>query len=136
MLDVAVELATKEAAGQRLSLAERAVSDIMWVDTQVSANGFDGWLYNTPNERITRTLEALDRLGCSRVADIARRALAAAGVDSQSMSDDAREERLDSLSDEDRDRLSEVDGEFYDAVEECMEICRAFVDAHKAGFGA
>jgi hypothetical protein len=45
-----------------------------------------------------------------------------------------REEHLDALTGEDRDRLSELDDEFYDAVDECMESCKSFVDAHPAEF--
>jgi hypothetical protein len=46
------------------------------------------------------------------------------------MSDAQREAQLDTLSETDRRRLGELDNEFYDAVEECMECCRAFVNAH------
>ena len=45
------------------------------------------------------------------------------------MSDAQREAQLDTLSETDRRRLGELDNQFYDGVEECMEYCRAFVNA-------
>jgi hypothetical protein len=136
MLDLAVQLVTKEAAGRPLSQAEQALSDIMWIDIQVAPNGFDGWLYNSSSEQIRRTLEALETVGCSRVAEIVSEAIAVVGLDVHATSDNKRENRLGSISEADIDRFSKLDGEFYDAVEECMNICRAFVAAHQAQFQA
>jgi hypothetical protein len=67
MLDLAVRLAEREAAGQALSPPERAISDIMWIGTQVSPNGFDGWLAYTSCERVRRTLQALVQVGCTDI---------------------------------------------------------------------
>jgi hypothetical protein len=45
------------------------------------------------------------------------------------MSKSDREARLDSLSEADRRRLFELDHEFYDVVDDCMERLRSFVNA-------
>ena len=134
MLDLSVQLAAKKADGGRLSTAEQIMGDIMWVDAQVCPNGFYGWLYNTSCERIKRTIPALETVGCSRVSELVRLALEVAQLDPQRMSDETRERQIDSLTEADRDRLSELDGEFYNAVEQCMEICSAFVSSHGALF--
>ena len=110
------------------------VADILWVDTQVSPNGFDGWLYYTSSERIAATLHALEHLGCLPVLELVREALAIIGVDPFRMPDEQREAQLDSLVDEARDRLSEVDDRFHEAVEDCMATCQAFVESHKQEF--
>jgi hypothetical protein len=81
MLDLAVRLAEREAAGQPLSPAQRCVADVMWLGTQVSPNGFEGWLAYTSCERMRRTLAALAELGCTAVADAVGRALALTDVD-------------------------------------------------------
>ena len=98
MLALSTQLAAKEAAGQRLSTDERIIADIVWIDVQVAPNGFDGWLCYTSNEAIQRTLDALDTVGCSRVAVLVKNALAVAGIDPANMSDDARHIGLVSTS--------------------------------------
>jgi len=134
MLALAVKLATKAGAGKTLTASQQMVADILWVDTQVSPNGFDGWLYYTSSERIAATLHALEHLGCLPVLELVREALAIIGVDPFRMPDEQREAQLDSLVDEARDRLSEVDDRFHEAVEDCMATCQAFVESHKQEF--
>lgn len=134
MINLVAKLTIKTATGQRLPSVEQTLADIMWIDIMVSPNGFDGWLYDTSCERMRSTLEALNRVGCTCVADIVSRALKVAGVRPESMSDEDRQGVLDSLSDDHRDRLSDLDGEFYEAAEECMAACSAFVRAHDAEF--
>jgi hypothetical protein len=126
MLDLAVRLAEHEAAGHKLSAAERAISDIMWIGTQVSPNGFDGWLAYTPCERMCRTLEALREVGCTEVLDVVAEALAAARVDPHRMTDEERERQVDALSDDDRGRLEAADSRFYDVFEPSMEACERY----------
>jgi hypothetical protein len=136
MLALSTKLAAKEEAGKRLTADEQIIADIVWVDVQVAPNGFDGWLSYTSNEAIQRTLHALDTVGCGRVSVLVRKALAVAGIDPVNMSDDAREAQLDSLDEADRSRLHQLDTEFYDAVGDCMERCRAFVTAHRRSFSS
>jgi hypothetical protein len=106
MLDLAVRLAQREAAGFALSPPERALSDIMWIGCQVSPNGLDGWLAYTSCERMRSTLAALREVGAPDVADLLGEALTLAGVDPEQMSDERRESQIDSLNEEDRGRLS------------------------------
>jgi hypothetical protein len=129
MLCLSIELAAKEAAGQRLSAHEQIITDITWIDIQIAPNGFSGWLYYTSNERIKRTLAALDRIGCPRVAELVKKALVVAAIDPLKRSNSDREARLDSLSEAGRRRLLELDHEFYDAVADCMERLHSFVNA-------
>jgi hypothetical protein len=129
MLCLSTELAEKKAAGQHLSAHEQIIADITWIDIQVAPNGFEGWLYYTSNECIQRTLAALDRIGCARVAELVKKALVVAAIDLLKMSNSDREARLDTLSETDRRGLFELDHEFYDAVDDCMERLRSFVNA-------
>ena len=108
---------------------EQIIADITWIDIQVAPNGFEGWLYYTSNECIQRTLAALDRIGCTRVAELVKKALVVAAIDLLKMSNSDREARLDSLSEADRRGLFELDHEFCDAVDDCMERLRSFVNA-------
>src|SRR5262249_47385355 len=98
MLRLATDLAAKEAAGQCLSAHEQIIADITWIDIQAAPNGLEGWLYYTSNDRIQRTLAALDRIGCAHVAGLVKKSLVVAAVDPLKMSDRDREARLDSLS--------------------------------------
>jgi Domain of unknown function (DUF4375) len=125
MLALAVRLAAAE--GERaLTPAERQISDIMWIGTQVSPNGFDGWLAYTSSERMRGTLAALRELGCTEVLAVVEEALALAGVDPASMDDDKREHTVDRLTDEQRDCLALVDQRFYDVYEPSMELVARF----------
>jgi hypothetical protein len=130
MLEVAVRLAERQAAGRPLSSAQQAVSDIMWIGTQVFPNGFDGWLRHTACERMCRTLTALDEIGCMEVAQVVRGALAVSGIDPERMSDADRERRVDTLRDEDRKSLESAERRFYAVYEPSMNFCRSFVSTH------
>lgn len=133
MLDLAIELLTKEATGQQLSPHERIIADITWLDTQIAPNGFQGWLCYTSCERMLRTLTALDTIGCCQVRVLVEKALLIAAIDPTTMSDEDREARLELLSEADARRLFALDNDFYDAVEDCMERLRGFVRAVEAG---
>jgi len=130
MLDLAVRLAQREASGPPLSAAERVVSDIMWMGTQVFPNGFDGWLAYTSCARMSGTLSGLDEVGCSELAEIVREALNVAGVDPERLPDHERERQLDALTDDDRGLLEEVDAKFYDSFEPSMVVCRRYAMSH------
>jgi hypothetical protein len=134
MCELSILLATKAATQAGLSPPERAINDIMWLDIQVNANGFDGWLYNTSSERIVRTFDALSSVGSSRVAEIVIGALVVVRLDPRCTSDRAREALLNSLSDEQRERLSKLDSDYYDAAEGSMAKCREFVVLRRAEF--
>lgn len=130
MLTLAVQLAQRAASGQTLSAAQLVISDIMWLGTQVSPNGFDGWLAYTPCARIRRTLEALSEVGCAEVAEVVRAALGVAGVDPDSMLDKERQSRVDALSEQDRERLQAIDSRFHDVYDPSMELCRRYALEH------
>ena len=133
MLDLAIELAKKQATGQRLSAHEQLVADVTWLDVQIAPNGFLGWLSYTSNARMLRTLAALDSIGCSRVLALVDKALLIAAIDPATISDRDREARLDLVSAENARRLFRLDNDFYDAVEECIDRLQAFVRAAEAG---
>jgi hypothetical protein len=133
MLDLAIELATKDAAGQGLLVHEQVIVDITWIDTQVAPNGFLGWLSYTSGKRMVRTLAALRTIACYPVLALVERALLVAAIDPATMSDADREARLDSLSEADARRLYALDDAFYDAVEDCMQRLQDFVRAVEAG---
>jgi len=134
MCELSVSLAKKAARQQTLSPPEQAINDIMWLDTQICLNGFDGWLYYTKSERIVRTVDALSTVGCSRVADTVASTLSFVRFDPRVATDRAREALLDSLSDELRQGLSRFDSEYYDAAEDCMVAYRDFVVSHQSEF--
>jgi Domain of unknown function (DUF4375) len=134
MCELSVLLAMKAATRAQLSPPEQVISDIMWLDTQVCANGFDGWLYNTSSERIVGTVDGLSIVGCPRIGEIVAGAFAVVRLDPRVVRDSARETLLDSLSDEQRERLSEFDSQYYDAAEGSMTTCRAFVVSRRAEF--
>ena len=133
MLDLAIELSTKEATEQRLTAHEQVIVDVTWLDTQIAPNGFQGWLSYTSSERMLKTLAALHTIGCSRVLALVERALRIAAIDPATMTDADREARLELLSEADARRLFALDNDFYDAVEECMERLLGFVRAVEAG---
>jgi len=133
MLDLAIELATKKAAGQRLSVHEQVFVDITWIDTQVAPNGFLGWLSYTSGKRMLRTLAALRTIACYPVLALVERALLVAAIDPTTMCDADREARLDLLSEADARHLYALDDAFYDAVEDCMQRLQDFVRAVEAG---
>jgi hypothetical protein len=133
MLDLAIELASKEAAGQRLSAHEQVIADITWIDIQVAPNGFLGWLSYTSAKRMLRTLAALRTIACYPELALVERALLIAAIDPATMSDADREARLELLTEADARHLYAVDDAFYDAVEDCMQRLQDFVRAVEAG---
>jgi len=134
MGELSVLLATKASTRAELSPPEQVISDIMWLDTQVCLNGFDGWLYYTTSERIVRTVDALSIVGCSRLGEIVASALAIVRLDPRIARDSARETLLDSLPDEQRERLSKFYSQYYDAAEGSMTKCLEFVVSRRAEF--
>ena len=126
MLALAIRLAERAAAGESLSLVERAIADIMWIDTLVSPNGFDGWLAYTSCERMRRTMQALAEIGCGDVLDVVEEALEIVGVDPHRMTDQERERRMDSLTDAERARLGNADSRFYDVFGPSMGMCERY----------
>jgi hypothetical protein len=130
MLRLALALVEREGEGQRLSEAQRAISDVMWLGTQVSPNGFDGWLAYTTCARMRRTLEALAEIGSAEVASTVRAALAVAGVDPLIMGDEERQRRLDALTDADRGLLEPIDRKFHDLYEPSMLLCQRYAQEH------
>ena len=135
MCELSVMIAQKSTVSSAsLSPCEQVIRDIMWIDTEVSANGFDGWLYSTQSDRIVSTVDALSRVGCTEVAGITTEAISVIGFDPSVTSDSAKEALLDLLSEEQADHLSELSDEYCDAVEGCMETCKAFVAANRASF--
>ena len=102
----------------------------MWIGTQVSPNGFDGWLAYTTCERMRATLEALAEIGALEVAESVKDALAVAGVDPRTMTDGERKRRVDALTEGDRERLEAVDRKFHDAYEPAMVLCRRYALEH------
>jgi hypothetical protein len=133
MLDLAIELTTKEATGQRLSAHEQVIVDVTWLDIQIAPSGFEGWLSYTSRKRMLRTLAVLHTIGCSHVLALVERALLIAAIDPATMSDEDREARLELLSEADARRLFALDNDFYDAVEDCMERLQGFVRAVETG---
>ena len=133
MLDLGVALAEKRAAGASLTPTEQAIADVLWIDTQVSPNGFDGWLRYTTNARMLATLAALELVGCPGVKEMVIDALAVAQIDPAATTDAQREARVNALTDYDRDRLMDVSARFYDAAEACMAACQAFARARGMG---
>lgn len=134
MCELSVLLATKAATQANLSPPEQAINDIMWLDIQVNANGFDGWLYNTPSERIVRTVEALSVVGCPTLSEIVAGALAVVRLDPRVTHDHPREALLDALSDTQREALSRFDSKYYDVAEGCMATCKKFAISRRAEF--
>jgi hypothetical protein len=126
MLQLAVQLAEREASGQPLSVAQRVIADIMWIGTQVSPNGFYEWLACTSCERISSTLEALAEVGCLEVAEAVKAALAIADLNPQAVTEAEREPLLDALTDDIRGRLERVDWRFHEVYEASMVLCRHY----------
>jgi len=132
MLELAVQLAQRQASGESLSAPETALSDITWVGTQVFMNGFLGWLAYTSCDRMCRTLAGLAAVGCTDLATNVREALSVAGVDPERFTDEEREKQIEALTEDDLDRLGLVDGRFDDLYEPSMVLCRQYAQDNGA----
>ena len=73
---------------------------------------------------------------CPQLSDIVARALAVARLNPRIACDSEREALLDSMSDEQRERLYKIDFEYYDVGEGCMATFREFVVSHREEFCA
>ncbi|GHJ43361.1 hypothetical protein Cs7R123_07030 [Catellatospora sp. TT07R-123] len=106
------------------------MTDLAWIDTAVSPNGFEGWLDMTPVAQIASALAALDLVGADDVKALVTQALAIVGLDPATMSDPQREALVDSLSPSTRKALDQLGSALFDLMDAYMERIRTFIEAN------
>jgi hypothetical protein len=133
MLDLAVHLAEKAAVHTEdgLSHPEQTIRLAMWIECQVCNGGWEQWLFNTSTEGIRRTLKALAESPSPYIVALAEQAVAIASIHPEQDSDDIREQKLNSLTEQTRKQLEPLDAAFYSQVEAFVEQCRQYALKHK-----
>jgi hypothetical protein len=125
----AIEQALDTKRREDLSHAERVVLAVEALEREVNNGGYDQFFVNPSREFTPFIVQALELIGCPKCAVITAYAIAVLDLSDQA-DVDAVEEAAYQLSDEDRERLSEADTQFYKYDEDIAQSLFAYVETH------
>jgi hypothetical protein len=91
-------------------------------------------MYNSSSKELDDSLAALSEVGCQKVLALAREALFLTGLTPDRDSDKEKDGKLEGLSEQVRQQLSDLDTQFYEPVEDYMALCKSFISRHRAEF--
>jgi hypothetical protein len=111
----------RDGAGA-LSPEERVVLVIEAFEREVNNGGYEQLFLNSSNEYTAEIVDALELIGCPKVAATARGAVAALGLDADA-SPSAVEAAVESGGDALVESLSRFDDQFYEVVDEDIAGC-------------
>jgi hypothetical protein len=114
-----------------LTPAEQVFICVWDLEAQVNNGGFSQYFFNSSGDNIHAVVPALQAIGAFRAADIAKKAVAMLGDEPALGDREARQELLDSMSEEDEERLSGLDDEFYAYPDDLTELLYSFVMQHR-----
>jgi type II secretory pathway pseudopilin PulG len=135
MLEIAVMLERKAAAAEiPLSHEEKTVRLVTGLDCQVGNGGWYQWLCNTSAAAIGGTPDALREVGCSEIEQLAREAVAIAGLDLAQHSDEGKDQKLDQIGENELERLDGLDTQLSESAEDPMAACRDYLLRNRGAF--
>jgi hypothetical protein len=115
--------------GQGLTDEERVVLALEALEREVNNGGYDQFFTNSSRVFAASAVESLRRVGCTKTADITRRAIEALGA---SDLNSKTIEMVMSANDQQRqETLSLCDGAYYKAAEPTADLLFAFIKANK-----
>ena len=133
-------LAFEEALGKKaerlgvskLSEEELVVLAIEALEREVNNGGYDQFFFNSP-EFVPLVLGALNRIGCSEVAELAGKAIGCLGLP-DSITEATVERVMEDDSDERDLRLEECDNQYYDIAGDLAGPLLRFIEEYKDKF--
>lgn len=99
------------------TVEERTVVAIEGLEREVNNGGFSQFFANSSNEFVPVIVDALKAIGCPNTAVLCQQAMAVLGI-TKDMSTDTIEDLACEASDEQDERLSELDDVYYEGLKE------------------
>jgi hypothetical protein len=125
-----------EADWSGLNRAEQVVFGVWSLKVEVVNGALAQFLFNAVGEASPQIIDGLRAIGAGRVAEIVQDAVAILGSDVPLSDWRVRQARVEGLPSFERDRLSQLDDEFYDLLPDTMQRARAYAVAHRTAFQA
>jgi hypothetical protein len=103
---------------------------LVWsLEAEVNNGGFHQFFFNSAGDRFAETAEALRTIGAVQMAEIVDLANNVLGTQSLSPNRLLRQEQLESLTEDQKDFLSELDTRFYEYPENLSELLATYLRA-------
>ena len=118
----------------RLTSEERVILVVRLVEDEVNNGGFSQFIFNTAGNFAGETVAAMTAIGAHSTAAVCQKAMDAFGADIP-VNREARQALLESKEAEGIDGiLDECDGAFYEYEDDLVQLCYAYIMAHKKAF--
>jgi hypothetical protein len=124
----------KEEFAQQ-SLPQKVFSAIWEVESEVNNGGFSQYFSNDSAESASFVVEALEKIGAPRTADICRRAIVAAFPSGLPPTVEAIRSVAGDFSQEILDKLEPLDQEFFSYPHNLTDLLFGYVNTHPEEFG-
>lgn len=110
-----------------LTHAERVFASVWQLEAEVNNGGFDQFYYNSAGDQALKTVSALEVIGAAHTAELVRRANALFGTGGPPKDRAARQDALDSISQDREGDLEELDAAFYEYKDNLSDLLYEFV---------
>jgi hypothetical protein len=111
--------------------AEQALIAIWELEQEVYNGGFLQYFQNSSGNHVPFICDVLRRVGASKVTSIMERAIALAGPGVPWDDEIKRFTVLDTLSDENKNKLSQLDHEFYEQLDDLNLMLFRYLSKHR-----
>lgn len=119
---------------EKLNRHERVILVVRLVEDEVNNGGFSQFIYNTSGNFTGDVVASMTAIGAVKTAEICQKALSAFGTEIP-VDREARQELLEQKEEEGIDEvLNECDDAFYAYEEDLIQLCCAYILAHKDAF--
>jgi hypothetical protein len=115
-----------------LSVPERTVYSVWWLEAEVNNGGFDQYFFNSAGDNAGDAAAALERIGAPRMAAIVRQAMRIFPDPGPSPHRFTRQEELEHLSSSRRKEFQGLDDAFYAYPEDLERLLAAYARANAA----
>ena len=129
-LVLAVEQALFSKSEPELSEAERVVLAVEALEREVNNGGYHQFFINSSHVHTAFIVQALELIGCPKVAAITADAIAVLSLPPQYEPGTVEQVALE-LSDDKRDMLGECDSRYYESDEPIADRLFAFIEQHQ-----
>jgi hypothetical protein len=116
----------------RLSTKERTFILVWALEAEVNNGGFHQFFSNSSGDHSLETARALRMIGANSMASLVDQANVLLGAQGPSTNRNERQEQLESLTEEQQERLSELDTSFYKYPDNLSELLAAYMRANEA----
>lgn len=120
----------KRDEGKTLSDPETVVLAVEGLEREVNNGGFSQFFYNSSVEYAPVIVDALNKIGCSKAAELATQAIACLGL--ESLDQDSIEDRMDPDDDDLENKLGAIDEQYYESVGDVSDPLFQFIIANKS----